>query len=260
MKKKVPAIATITLFLSLATIATGMILARASKTNASEIGKEYTATYVGTGEVPPPGAWSLICAPSLERQPIVDAYSVTSERGDKVTKVTLRNRSDKAVIAVKLGWRLFHYSSPKNTLMSGESPLLGVPLGVKERRVVEFPLVSFAKISKSLMKNGRVDGDFKIEVIVTDVIFEDSGEKTSKSGWRNSLLASFLPSATGSGAKRPIVEVVSYAAPPIDEGCQNQECKYVEGCYQCQALNGTTCNPKGTGGCQSCEESACQNQ
>ena len=193
MKKKVPVIATITLFLSLATIVTGMILARASKTNASEIGleieKKYIASYVGTGESRPRGAWSLICAPSLERQTIVDAYSVTSERGNTITKIALHNRSNRAVIAAKLGWRLFYYDSPKNTLMSGESPFLGVPLNVNERRVVEFPLVSFAKIAKPLLKNGRVDNDFKIEVVVTDVLFGDNEEKTSQSSWRNSLLA-----------------------------------------------------------------------
>lgn len=155
---KVSVIATVVFFLSLAMIVTGMILTRASKTSASEIEK-YSASY--TGEVPPPGAWSLVCAPSLERQTIVDAYAVTSERGDTITKVALRNRSDRAVIAVKLGWRLFYNNSPKNILMSGESPFLGVPLNLKERRMIEFPLVSFAKISKSLLKNGRIDGDFK---------------------------------------------------------------------------------------------------
>jgi hypothetical protein len=196
MKKKVSVIATVTLFLSLAMIVTGIILAKTSKTNVSEAGKEYIASYVGTGETPPFGAWSLICAPSLERQPIVDAYAVTSERANKITKVALRNRSDKSVIAVKLGWRLFHYDSPKNTLMSGESPFLGVPLNVKERRVVEFPLVSFAKVSKSLLKNGRVDGDFKIEVVVTNVLIGDNEENTSQSSWRSSLLASFLSSST----------------------------------------------------------------
>jgi len=203
MKKKVSVIATVTLFLSLAMVVTGIILAKTSKISVSEAGKEYIASYVGTGEAPPFGAWSLICGPSLERQPIVDAYSVTSERGDKITKVDLRNRSDKAVIAVKLGWRLFYYDSPKNTLMSGESPFLGVSLNVKERRVVEFPLVSFAKVSKSLLKNGRVDGDFKIEVVVTNVLFGDNEEQTSQSSWRKSLLVSFLPSATRSGAKEP---------------------------------------------------------
>lgn len=254
MKKKVSVIATITIFLSLAMIVTGLILAKTSKTNVSEAGKEYIASYVGTGEAPPFGAWSLICAPSLERQPIVDAYSVTSERGDKITKVALRNRSDKVVIAVKLGWRLFYYDSPKNTLMSGESPLLGVPLNVKEWRVVEFPLVSFAKISKSLLKNGRIDGDFKIEVVVTEVLFGDNEEKTSQSSWRNSLLASFLPSTTKSGIKGPIVEVMSYTAPPIVEACQDQECKFKNACYKCEELSGTSCSPNG---CESCTETAC---
>ncbi len=250
MKKKVSAIATVMFFLSLATIVTVTLLSRTKGTSASEKGKH--STY--SGESPPYGAWSLICAPSLERQTIVDAYSVTSERGDKITKVALRNRSDKAVIAVKLGWRLFNYDSPKNTLMSGESPFLGVPLNVKERRVVEFPLVSFAKVSKSLLKNGRIDGDFKIEVVVTNVLFGDNEEKTSQSSWRSSLLASFLPSATRNGAKEPLVEVVSYAAPPLAEGCQNQECHWNGSCYSCKDLSGTGCS---TSGCESCTETAC---
>jgi hypothetical protein len=130
--------------------------------------------------------------------------------------------------------------------MSGESPFLGVPLNVKGRRVVEFPLVSFAKVSKSLLKNGRLEGDFKIAVVVTDVLFSDNEEKTSQSSWRTALLASFLHSTTLSGTKGPIVDVMSHTAPPVVTGCPNQGCRWHHDSFICEPEMGSRCEINGS--------------
>jgi hypothetical protein len=139
--------------------------------------------------------------------------------------------------------------------MSGESPLLGVALNENERRDVEFPLVSFAKISKSLLKEGRVDGDFKIEVSVISVLFGDSEEKTSRLGRRETSLASFSFSASGYSSKEASIKVTSYPSTitPLLE-CQDQECHFTGSCYECKALKGTGCS---TNACASCTETQC---
>lgn len=158
----------------------------------------------------PLGDWSVACRPALEPGFVVDAYYVTTDgsKGNTVTKVGLWNRSEKAVTAVKLGWRLFREDAPYTTLLNGETPLLGVTLSANERREVEFPVVSFAKASKGLLKNGEVNGNFIIEVTVTNYLFEDqSGEKISRGGKVPG--ASFLNSVTGSRLGKLIVNVKS---------------------------------------------------
>jgi hypothetical protein len=262
--RKAPVIATSAFFLSLLIIIGMVVMSpRSSETRAPE------ADSYSTSDTPmnlPPGPWSLICSPARETGEIADLYSVTSTKSDTITKVGIKNRSNKTVIAVKLGWRLvynhnpsenIYYNQPsKNILMSGESPFLGVPLKVKEALEVEFPLVSFAKISKSLVNNGTLDGDFRIVVIVTDVLFSDDEGNTSNSSWRSSSITNSFLSAIGYGPNYAIVKVASYpdVGPLPLEECQNQECKLSSGCYKCEALDLNSCS---TSSCDSCTERKC---
>lgn len=171
----------------------------------------------------------------------------------------LKNLSEKTVIAVKLGWRLFYEESHETILMSGESPLLGVTLKIKERREVEFPLVSFAKISKSLLKNGRVDGNFKIDVAVTDILFEDNEEKISKLSSGSRPSATFLSPATGYSSKGAIVMVTNRPTTLKFDGCQNQQCQDNSSgtCFECKSNTGTTCSVQS---CNSCTSGRCDEQ
>jgi hypothetical protein len=256
MKKVV---VTMTLAISLALVVIGLQVSftQASGASASEIRNE--SDYY-TEEIPPPGAWSLVCAPSLsDDKGIAEVYSVTSSsKGGTVKKVSIRSRSNKPIIAVKLGWRLYYYNSPDKALMSGESPFLGVALNENERRDVEFPVVSFTKISKSLVKDGRLNGDFKIEVGVINVLLGDGEEKTSILSRSVSTLANFLSPSTAHSLKEAMVKVNSYTSVVTLEACQNQECKWNGSCFQCQALAEVTCEPKPD--CSECKETQCNNE
>ena len=126
---------------------------------------------------------------------------------------------------------------------------------LKGKREVEFPLVSFSKVSKPFLTDGKISGDFRIAVTVTDVLFADNEDKVSKLNWLNSSFANFLPTAAAHSPSYAVVKVVSY--PPTKtfaEGCQNQECKFSVDCYSCATLNGTGCD---TSGCSGCTENRC---
>ncbi len=77
--------------------------------------------------------------------------------------------------AVKLGWYLSLKQDRNQILKQGATPLVSISGGLKakDKTVIEFPVVSFAAVSKPLLKNGTLAGDFEIYVAVTEVVYEN---------------------------------------------------------------------------------------
>jgi len=203
--------------------------------------------------VAPPGDWSLVCLPTLRPQPLVDVYSVTTNalKGLTITQVGVTNRSSKNAIGVKLGWRLFLEGDPQTSLKQGITPLLGVPLSPGERRVVEFPVVKAASVLAAISNDGSLRGQFRIEVAIVDVLFEENAKRpTSREH------ASLFKAVSWGNPVVLAVEVESYVDPTRMEGaCQDQVCKWeVAGCYKCSEGAGFGCSPSG---CNSCTETRC---
>lgn len=207
------------------------------------------------GAVALPGDWSLACLPTLKPQPLVDVYSVTTNalKGLTITQVGVKNLSAKNAIGIKLGWRLFLEGDPQTSLKQGITPLLGVPLSPGERRVVEFPVVKAANVLATISNDGSLRGQFRIEVAVVDVVFEENAK-----GQTAREHASFIKAVSWENPVMSAVEVTSYQDPIIIEGaCQDQTCKWggASGCYVCQAGPGFGCS---ISVCTSCTESRCQ--
>jgi hypothetical protein len=135
--------------------------------------------------------------------------------------------------------------------LKGEtSKFLAVSLTAGERRVVEYPVVSFAKIYRPLVEGKKeLEGNFRIELWVSDVRFTDgtSGQspaaflKMKKVNWEMDAVVAF-------------VEVKSESAPrPLDDelGCPDQSCSYDNGrqCYRCTYEKGGTCAWKNCADC-----------
>ena len=76
----------------------------------------------------------------------------------------------------------------KTVILEGETPLESVRLldaGLQPGRniyVDDFPLLTFSKIARSLIKNGELYGDYVIKLSVSEVLFEDG------STWREGEL------------------------------------------------------------------------
>lgn len=135
----------------------------------------------------PRGNWSVSSHPYLgadsESAPVI-VTSVTSEakKGIAVTKVGLDNQSQANVAAIKLTWQLSSEQNAGKVLLQGQTPYItrdgGLPAG--SSLVLRFPVVAFAKIYQPLVRNAALDGNFRIDILVSEILFED-GSKWAKS-------------------------------------------------------------------------------
>jgi hypothetical protein len=130
----------------------------------------------------PPGNWSLQ-HPAISRLGLEDApLQITSVTGDvkkggTITAVRLRNNSGKAVTTVKFAWYLFRDQERQKILQKGESPVLGVTgFSDGSSKVVNYSIVSFGNIYKPLVKDGKLTGDFVLEVAVSEINYEDGSK------------------------------------------------------------------------------------
>lgn len=149
----------------------------------------------------PKGDWTIGFSPYLGKDfrtiPIIVKSVVSDSEKAAITKVLLKNQTSKAVTSVRLTWFLSSQQNPENTLTQGDTPLIALSGGIPENseREIEFPIISLAKAAKPLLKDDSLSGDFRIEVVVSHIIFQDDSAWTRS---ENRRLVSFIPN---NGAK-----------------------------------------------------------
>lgn len=170
----------------------------------------------------------------------VRVTSVTSKGNKGLTNVEIRNRSEKTVTAVKIGWYVSTENGPGTILTKGESALIAIPnnFNANESLEISLPPVSLAKILWPVVKGNTLRGDFSVQVVVTEVVWEDGAH------WKFSQ-----PSNVAR-----INSNYAHAMP----ACANQTCRYNSslGAYQCVDGTGELCTNEGS----SCTSSACDPQ
>jgi hypothetical protein len=198
----------------------------------------------GQSEQPklPTGRWTFSAGPYLgpgwNASP-VQVYSVTTDadKGLMVSKVTLVNRTTKDISAVRLHWSLTEAQEPDHILLQGDTDLIGVWLVAGHGRVLSYPVVSFAKTHKPLLKGGKLIGDYRLEIAVSEVKYAD------ESSWLKGQA------------------VYNKAAYSVDDaGCANQGCFYNDAddvkSFQCSMNHkGFICSVTNNG--KSCTETVC---
>jgi hypothetical protein len=127
----------------------------------------------------PAGDWKFSAHPYMgegfKTRPVV-VTSVGSEATTlSVTKVRVKNISSKRVLAVKLGWSLYDERNKDKILGQGESPLITMDRDFPSDsdQILKTVVVSFMDIDRPLIRNGRLDGDYRLDVGVTQVLFDD---------------------------------------------------------------------------------------
>jgi hypothetical protein len=203
----------------------------------------------------PRGEWTLGFHPYLRegynKVPVV-VSSVTSklDGGATVTGVGMLNRSGKRVGAVKFSWYLSTDEDPTSVLLHGETPLValsgGLPANGKSQ--AEFPVVSFAKIYKPLLKEGVLTGHFRIEIGVTEIIYEDGSTWPAGRGSQSATLRDSRAVA--------FTKTVARDINLDDDFCPKQNCVIDSGGggYSCQS---SSSNEYCTNNVTSCTNSIC---
>jgi hypothetical protein len=189
----------------------------------------------------PRGSWTFSAGPQkgiAYKSVPVDVFKVSTKASEGLTvgSVSLHNRSLQDVKEVKLHWYLKE-KSQKNILAEGDTGFFDVTLPAGGRLPIDYPIVSFEKLSKTLVKDGVLSGDYRIEVVVAALSFADGSKWTSSN-------------------PGPVRLAHAFSLAP-DPGCQNQGCVWngAEGSYVCGANDGSFCSVGSQG--QSCTESRC---
>lgn len=183
-------------------------------------------------ESQPSGNWSISAIPYLgpgfEARPVV-VGSVVSDavKGFRITKAGLKNVSSKQVTAVKLGWRVTAQQARGTVLAKGQTPLVAISGGIPTdgTHVLKYPIFTFAEVYKSLLKGGTLEGRYKVEVLVTEIIFEDGSTWADEPGKTSGV--AFLKTTLRGTPVAPLVVTPLRLNPQV--GCPKQECDFVSG-------------------------------
>ena len=117
--------------------------------------------------------------------------------------VGLQNRASKPVSGVKLAWSLSTEESSEAILQRGETSIIDLDSTFQSRgtHILDFttvPVVAFDKIHKPFVKNGILTGQFRIDVVVSEVVYTDG------STWKRSDLTNVPLRATPRKVSRPV--------------------------------------------------------
>ncbi len=206
----------------------------------------------GQGNKPvqlPSGNWSFSAhpyfGPGFDSRPVVVISVTTYEDGGLAIKdIGLKNLSSKPITAVKLSWYLSTEQDPTDILMKGQTPLIaisgGLPVG--KRRLLKFPLLSFANIAKPLQPAaGFLSGDYRVEVEVSELMYEDGSSSANAFNSPGKALD-----------KEHLIRAVSFTRLAPQAACARQKCKYAGPVshYECEASgNPEYCNNRNTSCC-----------
>lgn len=166
----------------------------------------------------PAGNYSLrvlpFVGPGYDSIPVV-VFSTTSDlpKGAAVTEVGIENRSGRAVTAVRFGWRLSTEQNREAVLLQGQTPLLALrnTLLPGNSVVVLYQVTSLARIHEPLLKNGTLNGNFSIEVMVSEIHYEDGSPWAKTNSARANIVKAAHVSPPAPGPCRPVAPT-RYAA------------------------------------------------
>lgn len=91
----------------------------------------------------------------------------------KVPEVTLENRSYRVTQSVQLRWVLVSVEDPEVVLLKGLTPFFEAQVNPESSSSVDIPEIYFNKILKPLVKNGELNGHFRLVIGVQEVRFSD---------------------------------------------------------------------------------------
>jgi hypothetical protein len=194
----------------------------------------------GESERLPEGNWSLSAHPyqghdHLQRPVVVS--SVRTNKALTVDGVALWNISSKPVVSVQLSWRLTTKDEPEKTLQESRTNTIRLKQGVKpgESRFVKVQVVSFLEVHRPYLQKGRLEGGFRFEIAVSELLFEDESTwslASNNTRLEKQVLQLGYPRERHEVTIRKVNSLMSLPA-GINQGCQGfcakQKCEYTAG-------------------------------
>lgn len=132
-----------------------------------------------TYKIFPPGEWTFSAHPFMgkgfDTRPVVVTSVKTDLATFSVVAIRIRNISSKSVTGVSFKWSLTNEKNPKVTLKEGETPLgnVGQELASTHESILTVPVFSFLDIHKKFVKKGRLEGNFRVDIAVSRLLFSD---------------------------------------------------------------------------------------
>lgn len=199
------------------------------------------------------GEWSFAThpyvGPGFKLRPVI-VNATTFNPIEGIKKVVLTNNTEKPITSVKLSWRLFTKQKPNEILQKGESAFIKFDekLKPKEQRTFDCSINSYKEFLESLQKDGKLKGDFRLDVAVSEILYKDNsswrGEEITKTEY---VKSDSINSSTQLNKKVQFVKTSNQTKMTSEVGCSTSadgcysECVFVgyingDGCpiYECQ--------------------------
>jgi hypothetical protein len=159
-----------------------------------------------------------------------------------VRKVGIKNTARKSVRSVKLKWIISTEEVP--VVLDGYTSSFDVEIPTQGARDIELPpVINFLALSKPLVKDGKLDGDFLLSLRVSEVTFDD-GSTWEDEGAFKLVKASYRPPASaqtscmnsicGTGSHGEFVCGVYYS---YGDRCYKHDCTVQNGVSICYCDN-----------------------
>ncbi len=155
---------------------------------------EMAQIFATEGEKEPGGGWFVAALPDQSqkngnRSPVYVLNTVSLMASGKVTNlivagVTLLNAAHKPVETIELKWSLINVDS-QSVVLNGRTVRFRVDIDARRARKMKSPYVNFARISRPLVKNGMLDGNYQLQIGVGSIAFADG------SSWDDQDVARF---------------------------------------------------------------------
>jgi hypothetical protein len=203
-------------------------------------------------EAAPRGKWQIAAHGDSSQRDVADApvqveHVQSLLGGGKwanliVRKVGIKNTTRKSVRSVKLKWIISTEEAP--VVLDGYTTSFAVEVPTQGARDIELPpVINFLALSKPLVKDGKLDGDFLLSLRVSEVTFDD-GSTWEDEGAFKLVKASYHPPASaqtscmnsicGTGSHGEFVCGIYYS---YGDRCYKHDCTTQNGVSYCYCDN-----------------------
>lgn len=136
-----------------------------------------------TSQTEIPGKWSIGFSPDMSEgfnsRPLMVWSTNSDAKTLSVRGIFVQNLTNKKISALRVGWKFVKKIEGKEEfkiLKTGETNIIRLEkdLNYKDTKYLEGGFISLYDIYKPFLKKGNLEGDYKFQVLVSEVLFSDN--------------------------------------------------------------------------------------